>query len=72
MPYIARTMPCEKLSRLIRGYCTPPTLAQVLKCAPATARKKLEEPTRFTTGDLLQIHNGLHIPMEELREAIQR
>lgn len=73
MPYVKYCTPQnkqEKLGRLIRGYATPPKVAAVLDCAPNTARAKLKDPGKLTVEDISKLSRGLHIPIDELRNAI--
>ena len=59
------------LSRLLRGYgANGSDIANVLGCAPATARKKLAEPKRFTVGDLSDLSKHYGIPFEEVRGSL--
>ena len=59
------------VGRLLRGYgASGASIATTLGCAPATARKKLAEPKRFTLGDLDSLSVRYGIPMEELRASI--
>lgn len=52
---------------LLRGYAKNPyQLSKVLGIAPETAAKKLENPERFTIGELLKAGIAFGIPAEEL------
>lgn len=73
MPYIKpKEIPHEKMRRLIIGYdLTPVKLAYILDCSAPTAREKLNNPERFTLGDLKKINQKGHIPLEEIREGLK-
>lgn len=60
-----------KVGRLIRGYATPPKVAEMLGCSTPTARKKMNEPELFTLGELNMICRRAHIPVEDMRQAVQ-
>lgn len=70
MPRVIRETKFAALGRCIRGYANAPKVAEALGCTPKTARNKLNNPELFTVGDLEQIRNKLHIPIEEIRERI--
>lgn len=74
MPYVKKTdPPFVKMTRLLRGYgFTGPSLARVLNVSHPTAKLRLDEPERLTLGDLDRLNRFGHIPIEELREAVQR
>ena len=57
------------ITRLIRGYATPPQVAVILNCSPTTARKKMNAPDLFTLGELKWICHETHIPVEEMQKA---
>jgi hypothetical protein len=59
------------VSRLLIGYgATGISVSNALGCAPATARKKLAEPKRFTLGELSCLGRKYGIPFEEIRAAM--
>ena len=60
-----------KVGRLIRGYATPPKVAEMIGCSATTARKKMNTPELFTLGDLNMICHRAHIPIEDMRQATQ-
>ena len=61
------------VSRLLRGYgANGASIATALGCAPATARKKLADPKRFTLGDLDCLSRKYGIPFEEVRANITK
>ena len=72
MPYLKRREPdFIKITRLIRGYATPPKVAEMIGCSANTARKKMNDPQQFTLGELNRICRMAHIPVEEMRQAAQ-
>ncbi len=74
MPYVKKPeQPFAKMTRLLRGYgLTATELAKLLGCSYPTGQKRLNQPESMTLGELDQISRRAHIPIEELREAIQR
>ena len=72
MPKLRQIRPeFDAVGRLLRGYGANATsISKTLKCAPATAMKKLTEPTRFTIGDLDALSKKYGIPFDEIREAL--
>ena len=61
------------MTRLLRGYeINGANLATALGCAEVTARKKLNDPTRLTLGDLEKIHYKFGVPCESIRELVIR
>jgi hypothetical protein len=60
-----------KVGRLIRGYATPPKVAEMIGCSATTARKKMNTPELFTLGELNMICHRAHIPIEDMRQAAQ-
>lgn len=58
-----------RIARLIRGYATPPQVAEILHCSPTTARKKLNTPELFTLGELNCICKEAHISPDDMRQA---
>lgn len=72
MPYLKKKEPdFVKVSRLIRGYATPPKIAEMIGCSATTARKKMNYPELFTLGELNLICRRAHIPVEDMRQAAQ-
>ena len=73
MPYIkAREIPYVRVKRLLLGYGLDATsLAGVLGCSYNTAASRLRNPQSLTLHELGVISRNGHIPIEELREAIQ-
>ena len=64
--------PFAKLARLIRGYGYDSVkLGRIIECSQPTAMKKMKNPEFFTLGELEKISRRGHIPIEEIREAIQ-
>ncbi len=75
MAYVRRYQPpYEKMRRLIRGYgLNAPKLASVLDCGETKARSLLRDRTaHLTLEDLHRLNTHGHIPIEEIREALQR
>ena len=72
MPYIKpHDPPFVKVKRLLLGYGLGVTeLASVLDCSRNTAAARLNDPQRFTLGELNTISKRKHIPIDEIREAI--
>lgn len=71
MPYVKqKEVRFVKIKRLLLGYSLNPTgIAEILGCSWATASKKLNEPERFTLGELERISRTRHIPIDEIRDA---
>lgn len=74
MPYIKeREEPFARMRRLLLGYgFSGPKLAAILDVSAPTAKRRLEQPETITLRDLDRINRFGHIPLEELREAVQR
>ena len=71
MPYKKRAQQFEEFVMLLKGHDLNATqLAKVLGCSFPTAKAKLDDPERFTFGDILKIQNKGHIGKEELKGAI--
>ena len=71
MPYQRRTIQFEEFIRLLKGHdLTATRLAKVLGCSYPTARAKLDNPERFTFGDLLKLQRKGHIDKETIKGAI--
>ena len=72
MPRLRQQRPeFDSVSRLLKGYgANAASIARSLKCAPATASKKLNDPRYFTLGDLVKLSFAYGIPFEEVRGAI--
>ena len=60
-----------KVGRLIRGYATPPKVAEMIGRSATTARKKMNTPELFTLGELNMICRGAHIPAEDMEASIK-
>lgn len=60
-----------KVTRLIKGYASAPKVAKIIGRSANTARKKLNEPHRFTLGELELICLGAHIPAEDMEASIK-
>ena len=60
-----------KVGRLIRGYATPPKVAEMIGCSATTARKKMNTPELFTLGELQMISLRAHIPAEDMEAIIK-
>lgn len=74
MPYAKPLTPPRyaRMTRLLRGYgLTAPKLAEVLNVTTPTARIRLENPSRLTLGDLDRINRLGHVPIDEIRGAIE-
>lgn len=64
-------IPLVKMRRLLLGYgFNGPKLAKVIGCSDPTARRRLDDPSELTLGDIMKINRTGHVPMEELRAAI--
>lgn len=72
MPYIKKLLaPFVALVRLIKAYDgTPTRLADILGCCYNTASSRLKNPGDLTLNELKKISQRLHIPIEEMRQAI--
>lgn len=60
-----------KVGRLIRGYATPPKVAEMIGRSVPTARKKINDPRQFTLGELQMICLRAHIPAEDMEASIK-
>ena len=60
-----------KVGRLIRGYATPPKVAEMIGCSATTARKKMNTPELFTLGELNMICLRAHIQAEDMEAIIK-
>lgn len=60
-----------KVGRLIRGYATPPKVAEMIGCSATTARKKMNTPELFTLGELQMICLRAHIPAKDMEAIIK-
>ena len=60
-----------KVGRLIRGYATPPKVAEMIGCSATTARKKMNTPELFTLGELQMICLRAHSPAEDMEAIIK-
>ena len=67
-----REPPFAEVARLIKGYeLTSCKLAKILGCVDSTAWIKLNEPDRFTLGDLKLICISGGVPADEIKAAIK-
>ena len=72
MPRLKKNEPdFIKVGRLIRGYATPPKVAEMIGCSATTARKKMNTPELFTHGELQMICLRAHIPAEDMEAIIK-
>ena len=63
--------PTHPMTRLLRGYeINGKNLSKCLGCAEETARKKILDPRKLTVGDILAIHHGYGIPLDDLKAAM--
>lgn len=62
----------DKLIRLISGYLTQngTTIANAMGASYKTAKARMDNPEKFTLGELSTIMRSQGIPIEEMREAI--
>lgn len=68
-----REIPFQAMTMLLKSYgMTGPKFAPVLMQSHVTAKKKIEDPSLLTLGDLDRVNRVLGIPWEELREAVRR
>ena len=44
-------------------------VGDILGCSPATASRRMKEPGTLTLDELVKLGRGLHIPIEDLRNA---
>ena len=66
-----REPPFAEVSRLIRGYgLNTPQLAEILGYSKTTVSLRLDEPDRFTLGELKRICISGGVPADKIREAI--
>ena len=63
-------IPFERLARLIRGYASTKELAEKMQFSYGTANARLHRPETITVGELRDISRRLHIPKEEIMEAL--
>lgn len=67
-----REPPFAEVARVIRGYeINTPQLAELLNCSKTTASLRLNEPDRFTLGDLKIIVTRSDVPADEIKAAIK-
>ena len=72
MPYKARKIQFEEFVMLLKGHDLNATkLAKVLGCTYPTAKAKLDNPEKFTFGDVIKIQRKGHIGKEELKGALE-
>lgn len=60
-----------KVSRLIKGYASVPRVAEMIGKSDPTARKKMNDPSQFTLGELQMICMRAHIPWEDMNQAVK-
>lgn len=74
MPKLREKVPdFDAMARLLRGYgANGSSLSRATGCAPATALKKLADPSLLTLGDLVKASRYFTIPMDEIREAVKK
>lgn len=74
MPYTKKpALPWTPMQRLLRSYgLTATLLADILRVSRPTAAKRLSAPGALTLEELHTISQRAHIPIEEIREAMQR
>lgn len=59
------------MTRLLLSYqANGNNLSAILRCSPATARKKIAEPKYLTVGDLIAINRKWAIPLDEIRRCV--
>ena len=59
------------MTRLLKSYdICGTTLASALRCSYPTAKKKLDDPSNLTLGDLKTIHRVFGVPVAEIRERV--
>lgn len=69
MPRLRDTV--KPMTRLLWSYeVNGASLANALKCAPKTARTKIENPDKLTLGDLTIIHRRFGIPVDDMRRCV--
>lgn len=72
MPFIRKEVDFIRMSRLIKGYASNGAqLAKVLDVSGPTGKRRLDNPEELTLADLKKISQRLHIPVDDLRAAIQ-
>lgn len=73
MPYKKpEKIPFQGIADLINAKrISPPKLAVILECTAPTARTKMNDPRKFTLGDIERIIRFGHIPVEDIREEIK-
>lgn len=72
MPYVKpREIPFIRISRLLRGYGSAPELAAQARMSAPTMRRRLDNPASLTLGELRDLSLRLHIPKDEVMEAIK-
>lgn len=71
MPKVkTQEVPFAKIARLIRGYASVTDVAECLGVCYATAKARQDKPETLTLGELRDISRRLHIPKQEIMEAI--
>ena len=63
----------DKLYILLNGAAAEKTryeIGEIIGRCPATVKSKMRNPKSFTLEEILKLGRSLHIPIEELRQAI--
>ena len=59
------------LTRLLKSYdINGNNLSMAIHSSPATARKKIIEPSYLTVGDMMAIHRKFGVPIDDLRRCV--
>lgn len=74
MPYLKpKKVPFISVRRLLLSYrLNARQLSMMLGCSWSTAQRKMESPELWTLKELMSICSLAHIPVDEMREAIQK
>ena len=74
MPYLKpKKVPFISVRRLLLSYrLNARRLSMMLGCSWSTAQRKMENPELWTLKELMTICSMAHIPVDEMREAIQK
>lgn len=71
MPYVKREALFAPVARLLRGYSSTANIAAAIGKTHKTALSRLESPENLTLGELRMLSMRLHIPKEEIVNAIK-
>ncbi len=72
MPYVKkREALFAAVGRLLKGYATAAEIGTALGRTDKTARARLGKPEDLTLGELRTLSMRLHIPKDEIMEAIK-